>query len=203
MGGGSNDKAAKQAERNEKERQAQIAESTGRINSIFTDPRRTGQYDKLAQDTTAYMTEDLNRQKADTDRALKFSLARSGQTGGSVMADQTKNVGQTYLRGVLEAQRRGAAAGADLRSADEQARANLLLAAQSGTDATTATSQGLSQLQSNLDTARAGANAQGMGDMFSQFSDFYRKSQDEAARRRGEKYAYNTIYQPGFGYGGN
>lgn len=203
MGSSGNDNAAKQAQYNEEERQRQIAKSTGRINAIFSDPARTGQYDRLAADTTAFLTDDLNRQKQANDRQLKFAMARSGQHGGSVSADANRTLGESYLRGIVEAQRRGNAAGADLRMADEQARSNMLAMAQSGLDATTAASQSANMLRGNLQSAQAGSTANGIAGFFDQFSDTYRKSQDAAERRRGERWAYNTIYQPGFGYGGN
>lgn len=202
MGGGS-DKAAREAEQQEKERQARIAATTAQINSIFGDPNRTAQYDRLAADTTAFLTDDLNRQKADNDRNMTFAMARSGQHGGSVSADASQNLGESYMRGLVEAQRRGNAAGADLRMQDEQARSNLLAMAQSGLDATTAASQSANMLRNNLASAQAGSTAQGITGFFDSFADVYKRSRDDAATRRGELWAYNTIYQPGFGYGGN
>src|SRR5690606_35003441 len=170
MGSGSN-KAQKQAERNERERQAKIDASVGRINAIFNDPARQGQYDQLAADTTAFLTGDIDRQKADTDRQLRFAMARNGQVGGSVQVDQNKRLGEDYMRAVIEAQRRGNAAGADLRAADEASRGNLLAMAQSGLDATTAASQSANLMRNNLLSGKANATAGAMGDVFGNFAD--------------------------------
>lgn len=200
MCGGSNS-AAKQAQRDEEARQQQIAQSTAQINSIFDDPSRTSQYDQLAKDTTSYYTNQLDQQKAKNDRQLRFTLARNGQVGGSVQTDLGTQAGKDYLQGVLEAQRRGLSAGASLRSQDEQSRANLIAAAQGGLDATSAASQAASALQSNLQAAQPAATANAFGDAFSDFATIYQKSQDAKALRDGQLYAYNTIYQPGFGAG--
>jgi len=201
MGGGGND-AAKQAQRAEEQRQRNIQDSTAKVNAVFNDPSRTAQYDQLARDTTAFYRTDLDRQKAQTDRSLKFALARSGQIGGSVQADQNRKVGEDYLKGVIEATRRGSAAGADLRAQDETSRANLIGMAQNGLDATTAASNAAAALRSNLQSGQATATANSFGDAFGDFANIYRQSQDAAALRNGQKYAYQTLYQPGFGYGG-
>src|SRR6185436_12160507 len=112
--GSSSNSAQKQADKNEKERQAQIAQSTTAINSAFAD--RAPSYDKLAADTTTFYTNDLNKQKQLADRRNKFALASSGQIGGSLQADTTRHTGEDYLKGVVEAQRRGSSAGANLRA---------------------------------------------------------------------------------------
>lgn len=200
MSGGSNS-AAKQAQANEDARNAQIANSTSQINGIFDNPARTGQYNQLAKDTTSYYTQQLNDQKAINDRGLKFAMARNGQTGGSVQTDLGAQAGKDYLKGVLEATRRGQAAGASLQSQDEQSRANLIGAAQGGLDATSAASQAASALRSNLQAGQANSTANAFGDAFGDFATIYQKSQDAKALRDGQLFAYNTVYQPGFGAG--
>lgn len=201
MGGGSQ-KAAKQANAAEQQRQANIASSTAKVNDIFNDPARTGQYDQLASDTTKFYRDDLDKQQADATRNTKFALARSGQIGGSVQADQNQKLGEDYLQGVIKASRLGQQAGANLRASDETSRANLIAMAQNGLDATTASSNAASALRSNLESGQAGATVNQLGDSFSDFANVYKQSQDAAALRNGQKYAYNTLYQPGFGYGG-
>lgn len=201
MGGGGND-AAKEANRAEAQRQANIKRSTAQINDIFNDPSRTGQYDKLASDTTAFYRNDLDKQQADATRNTKFALARSGQIGGSVQADQNTKLGEDYLQGVIKASRLGAQAGANLRASDETSRANLISMAQNGLDATTASQNAAAALRSNLESGQSTATANQFGDAFGDFADLYKQSQDAAALRSGQKYAYNTLYTPGFGYGG-
>lgn len=201
MGSSGSSKAEKQAQANEAERQRQIAASSDAINSAYDNPARTGQYGKLAADTTKYYTSDLNQQKAINDRKLKFSLARSGNFGGSLQVDQTRSLGQDYLKGLVEASRRGQAAGANLQSADEQSRMNLLAMAQSGLDATTAGSRAASTMQTNLQSGMADSTANALGDTFGNFANIYSKSEQKKAEQQGFKYAYDTIYKPLYGYG--
>lgn len=202
MSGGSSNSAQRAAERAEAERQARITASVGRINTAFDNPQRAQELGDYLGATRQFYMDDLNRQKGDTDRNLKFAMARNGQTGGSVSIDNARRVGEDYTRGVVEADRRAQGAVADLRSQDEQSRLGLISMAQSGLDATTASSRALSALQNNIQAGRATSTAQGIGDAFGNFANIYRRSQEDAARRRGEKDVYGTLYQPGVGFGG-
>lgn len=202
MSGGSNNSAQRAAEQAERERQARIAASVGRINTAYDNPARAAQIQDFLGATRNFYMDDLNRQKGDTDRNLKFAMARSGLSGGSVAIDKAEQVGKDYLRGVVEADRRAQGAASDLRAQDEQSRLNLISLAQQGMDATTANSRALSALQNNLQAGRATATAEGIGNAFSGFADLYRRSQEDAARRRGERYVYGTLYGSNSGYGG-
>lgn len=201
MSGGS-DKASKQAQQNEQARQAQAEAATQAINSTFDSPSRTDAYGKLAADTTAYYMQQANRQQDQANRNLRFALARSGQAGGSVQADQGEKLGQDYTQAVTEAARRGQQAGAGLQAQDEQERQSLIASAQSGLDATTAASNAASAMRANLATAQSGATANALGDAFGDFANLYQNSKDAAALRRGQLNSYNTVYQSSFGGGG-
>lgn len=195
--------AAKEANRQEQQRQAAITQSVGAINNVFNDPAREGQINDFYDATRQFYTDDLNRQKANTDRNLKFAMARNGQTGGSVAVDASRRVGEDYTKGVLDVDRRAQGAAADLRTQDEQTRLNLIAMAQSGLDATNGASQGVAALRNNLASAQANATAQGLGDAFSQFADLYRKSQESAEARRTQQFLSQFgYYMPGFGQGG-
>ncbi|MGO1069319.1 hypothetical protein [Lysobacter sp. CA199] len=201
MCGGSNN-ASQQAERNERERQAKIAAGTAQVNALFGDPNRAAQYDQLGKDTTEFYTQDLNRQKKENDLQTKFALARNHQVGSSVQTDTAKQQGEEYLRGVIEAQRRGAQAGADLRASDEGARSNLLAMVQSGLDANTAASQSASMLRSNLESNKAASTAQGLGDIFATGADLFRRSREAKQNRQNVNDFYGGYLRGGFGYGG-
>lgn len=201
MSGGSSNSAQRAAEAAEAERQARIRDSVTRINLAFDNPQRAKELGDYLGATRQFYMDDLNRQKGDTDRNLKFAMARNGLTGGSVAIDNARRVGEDYTRGVVEADRRAQGAVADLRSQDEQSRLGLISMAQSGLDATTASSRALSALQNNIQAGRATSTAQGIGDAFGSFANIYRRSQEDAARRRGEM-QYGLTYQPGFGFGG-
>jgi hypothetical protein len=198
MGSPSN-KAADQANANEAARQAQIASGTTAVNNIFDDPTRTAQYGKLAADTTAYYTQQLDTQKQQQDRQLSFAMARSGQTGGSVATDQAEQSGKDYEQGALNAGRMGAQAGASLQAQDTTERANLIAAVQGGLNATDAASNAAAAEKSNLASANATATGQQLGNAFGDFATLYQNSQTAKANRQGFLNAYNTVYQPGFG----
>lgn len=199
MSGGSSNSAQRAAEAAERERQAQIRGSVGRINEAFDNPNRQREIGDYLGATRQFYMNDLNRQKGETDRNLKFAMARSGQTGGKVAIDSAARVGQDYNRGVIESDRRAQSAAADLRSQDEGSRLGLIQMAQSGLDATTGSSRALSALQNNLQAGRSTATAQGLGDAFGTFANLFKRSQEAAAARRGEKYVYGTLYGQGGG----
>lgn len=199
MSGGSSNSAQRSAEAAERERQAQIRGSVGRINEAFDNPNRQREIGDYLGATRQFYMNDLNRQKGETDRSLKFAMARSGQTGGKVAIDNAARVGQDYNRGVIESDRRAQSAAADLRSQDEGSRLGLIQMAQSGLDATTGSSRALSALQNNLQAGRATSTAQGLGDAFGTFANLFKRSQEAAAARRGEKYVYGTLYGQGGG----
>ena len=86
MGSGSNS-AQREAQRAEAERQRRIAATTGQINAAYDAPGRQSQYDDFLKAVRQNYTDDATRQKRDVDRSQKFSLARSGLTGGSAAVD--------------------------------------------------------------------------------------------------------------------
>lgn len=200
--GMSTNNASKEAQQAEAERQAQIRATTKRINSVFDSPGREQQISDLFNATNDYLTNDLNRQKAITDRNTRFALARSGQTGGSVSTDTYSQIGQDYLKGIIEANRRAQQAASDLRTQDEQARSNLIAQAQAGLDTTTASQMASAALRNNLEAGRATSTAQGLGDVFSGFADVYAQSRENEAAREAMKYLYQTLYSPIYKTGG-
>lgn len=200
------DSASKQAAANEAQKEANVAQATQSINSIFDSPDRTGQYSKLAADTTAYYKQQLDQQQQQATRNTKFALARNGQSGGSVATDAATQLGKDYTTGLTNATRAGQQAGASLEASDNQERANLIAAAQGGLSATDAAQQATAALKSSVDTAKANATNNTLADTFSDFSNLYSQSQQAKATRQGNMYALNSVYGPntfgaGSGYG--
>ena len=196
------DKASKQAAANQAQQQANIQQSTAAINNIFDNPARTGQYSKLAADTTAYYTQQLDQQQQQAQRQTKFALARGGQAGGSVAADANTQLGKDYDTGLLNASRAGQQAGASLQAADQTERAQLIAAAQGGLSATDAAQQASEGMQSNVNTAKANATNNTLANTFSDFSNLYQQSQTAKATRQGNLYTLNAVYSPNtFGAG--
>lgn len=195
MGSPSN-KAANEANRQEQQRQAAIASTQARVNQVFNDPARAADISDYVGAIRDFQTDDLNRQKGDADRGLRFALARGGLIGGSTQRDQQQRFGEDYSRGLLEVERRAQGAGAELQAADQDARGRLIQLATSGLDATTAAQQAGAALRSNLEAGKSGAMASGLGDMFGGVKSFADQARTASERRRGLRDSGYSPYQP-------
>lgn len=184
MSGGSN-KAAKQANEAEAQRQAAIKSTQANINQVFDNPQRQADINDFVGATRDYYLQDLNRQKADADRGLKFALAKSGLTGGSTQVDQQRLLGENYSRGLLTAEQKAQGAGASLQSADQDARARLISLATSGLNATTAAQQASEAMRSNLQAGESAAKLGSLGDSFGQVNGFLQQVKDAQRYREG------------------
>ncbi len=203
--GGSND-ATKEAEQAEAQRRAQVKATQQQIESVYSSPERQADITSLEGAVRQFLGQDLSRKTGEAQRGLKFALARSGQTLGSTAVDQNRDLGEQYLRGSLEVDRRAQAAGAALRDADQQSKLSLFSQAAAGLDQTTAVRQAGEGLRANIGIARGDALQTGLGDLFSAFGDIYKRSKEAKGTRDAEKYQYGGQYytpnQYYAGYGG-
>jgi hypothetical protein len=184
MGSPSN-KAANAANAAEAQRQASIKATQGAVNNVFNSPQRQADIDNFVGATREFYNRDLDRQKADADRSLKFALAKSGLTGGSTQVDQQGLLGENYARGLLTAEQKAQGAGASLQAADQDARARLIQLATSGMDATTAAQQASASLQNNIQAGKSAAQIGALGDVFGTFNQFAQQAKDAQQRRQG------------------
>lgn len=196
MGSSSNDDPVQEAQAAEAAKQAQIDAAIAQINALFSSPEREAQYADYLGARRGQYTDEVNRQQGDAVRNLKFALARSGLTGGSVAVDKGREQGQTYDRALIDAERLAQGDTAQLRGSDQQSKLSLEQMVQSGLDATTGIANANSAMQTNLLSGQSTRGVQALGDIFKDYTDFYRKSRDDQQRRAGEKYAYNTLYSP-------
>lgn len=203
MGMGGTDKASKQAKQEEDARQAAIKTAQGGINNAYDNPQRKGEIADYVNSLRKFFGDDLTRQKGDTDRQLKFALARGGLTGGSTNIDQQKRIGENFQRANLEVERKAQAGGANLEAADQDSRMRLISMATQGLDATTAASQSASAMRSGLNASKATDMANGLGDVFANTKSYYQKAAEDAVRRRADYDAYGNYKQSTlFGGGG-
>jgi hypothetical protein len=206
MSGGDGSKPAREANRMEQQRQAQIQATQRAVNAVFDGPGRQREIDDVVGATRQLYTQDLTRQKGEADRQSTFALARNGQLGGSVQIGQQQVLGEDYARGVLEVDRRARAAGSDLRAADQDARARLIQLATSGLDATTGSRQAAESMRTNLAAGRAASTAGALGDAFSSANRFATRARDDAANRDALYNARRNLYGPSaatsYGQGG-
>ena len=190
MSGGGNNKASDQARRDEQERLAKITETQSAINRVFDDPSRAADIADAAGGVRDFYTRDLDEKKALNDRQLTFALARNGQVGGSTQLDRQAQLGRDYSKGLLEVDSRARGFGAELESADQDARARLISLATSGPDSQTAASQSAAAMRSSLQAGKSAATLGGLSDVFGQFGQFYKDSRENAVRRRADQQAF-------------
>ena len=201
--GGSSSGSANKAAQAEAWRQNNISQAVDQINSIYGGARRQADIDDFLGASRSFYGQELDRQKQTADRSLKFAMARSGLTGGSATVDANRRLGEDYQQGILSADRLAQQAAADLRSADETSRMNLISQASSGLGLTSGAQQAAQSLQANLQSSRAGMKKDALGDVFGGLSNIFTESKNRAEERRGfQNYGqsfYSAMPQRGFG----
>ncbi len=190
---GSSNKASQAAEEEERKRKAEIAAGQSRVEGIFGSDERQADILGLEDAVRAFLQGDLDRKKTDTDRNLKFALARGGLSKGSVDVDSNLRLGDDFLRGILEVERRSKAAGTSLRSEDQATKNSLFSQILGGLDATTAAQRANTSLQQNIDLTKSSSFQQGIGDLFSDFTNIF-KSSKQAAADRTDRFDFNALY---------
>lgn len=180
-------RAAEEAAAAERARQAAIAATQGRVNAVFDSPERQAEIERAIAAQREFETGILNQKKADTDRQLKFALARNGQVGGSTQVDQQRRFGQDYANALLGVERSAQGFGANIRSADQEARARLISLATAGLDATTGAQQAAEAMRVNLQAGNANRNAAAVDNAFSNFNDFIKNSRLQSEKRNYDK----------------
>lgn len=201
MGSGNNS-AQRAAERRERETEARIAANVGRINTIYDDPARGLQIQQATDAVRGMYREELDRVQAENGRQVTFAMARSGNAGGSLETETRSDLGKSYQRGLIESERGAQGFAADLRSADEQSRAQMVALAQGGGDIGTASARAGESLRNNLAAQQAGVNVRDIGQAFDSLGDVFERSRQQREYRRGVGDGIGSFYTPGFGYGG-
>jgi hypothetical protein len=193
MGGGNS--AANAANQQEAERQATISKNVGDINSAFSG--RSAEYANYKTALQSQYQQELNRQQAIAARNQKFSLARSGLTGGSAAADAGTLLGEETARGTINAQQQVQSGVAKLEASDEATRQQMIALAQSGGDIGNAATQTANSLRANIGNAQSTNVAAGLGDVFAATSAGVSQAQNAAALRtgilKGQTYAKSSL----------
>jgi hypothetical protein len=196
FGGGSN-KAAKAATEEEERRKAEIKASQARLEGIFSSPERNQQIEDFIGSQRGLLQSDLNREKEEQDRQLKFSLARSGLSGGSTDVDQNRELSELYLRGIAESERRAQNSGAELRSQDQSSKQQLFAQVLGGADATTAAQNAAQMMRTNASLARTDATFGAFDSLFKDFSKISDNSREAAGERRATRdMNFGTLFSP-------
>lgn len=200
--GSSSNRASREAQRAEDQRMAAIRNTQAAVNRAYDNPQRQADIADFVSATRDYLTGDLNRQKSDADRQLKFALARNGVTGGSTQIDQQANLADDYARSILDVDRRARGAGADLQAQDQENRARLIQLATSGLDATTAASQAAAGMRSSLEAGKSASLVGGLSDVFADFRrNFLDPMKQQAGQRRANRDTGFSLYPTMYGGG--
>lgn len=189
--GGSN-KAAEAAQQQEQQRQANISQSVGQIDSAFAN--RQPQYQQYLDATRNLYSTELGRQQGVASRGLKFALARNGLTGSSVAADQGTELGREMAQGTINAEQKAQGKVSDLMNQDNAERLQLISLAQSGSDIGNANQQATDALRANLGSAMSSNVASGLGDIFGGLSDSYKNTTNAALAQKGINNARQNLY---------
>ena len=166
--GSSDNSAQRAAERKERAREAQIQANTGQVNAIYDSPARAQQIEEFTNAVRQQYMGELQRQQGINSRQLDFSLARSGQTGGSLDRDQNKELGESFQRGVLRSEQGAQNSAAQLRGDDEASRNQLLALVQSGGDVQSALSNAAASQRNNLLSAKSTVDVRSILGLFDQ-----------------------------------
>lgn len=140
------------------------------------DPR----YQGIRDSVLGFQKSNLDRDREEAARKLKFSLLRTGNAGGSLQVDEGSKLGRTYDRGLLDATNLADQAAQSARSSDASTKLDLLGRVDSGLDQDAATASAAEQMRIAGDRA----TSQGLGTTLGNvFADAGLMFQTDAARR--------------------
>lgn len=190
--GGGGDPGA-EARKQENDRQRRIAAATAQINRVFNEGNREAMYTDQKANVYDLNKMEVDRQATVAERDNRFGLARNGLLGGSVDVDSNQELDRRTNEGLLRAGGIADQSAADLKTADERTRSNLLSMAQSGIDTGSAATMALEGLKVNADNvaqARAGAT---IGNLFGDLSNAYLMNQANQGTAAGIGYGQQNF----------
>jgi len=191
---GTGNKAADAANAANAQQQQQIQQSVQQINSAYSSPQRQQQYDTYGQNLNNYYTGQVNDQQAINARNLKFAMARSGQTGGSVATDSNTQLGKDYSKALLQASQQAQAGKASLEQSDIQSKNQLIGLAQQGNFTGTIPQQIATANSASLDAAKNYGNANSLGNLFAGTGQIWQNEQTAAANRKAQQAPVGSLY---------
>jgi hypothetical protein len=197
---GTSNSAANAAAQADQQRQSQINGSIAQINSAYSSPQRTAQYDQYGNNLQKYYNTQVNDQEAINARNLKFATARSGLTGGSAAVDSNTQLQKDYSKALLQASQQAQAGKASLQQADVNSKNQQISLAEQGAYTGAIPTQVAQAQQANLGAASNYANANSLGNLFSGTANVYQNEQVAAANRRAQQSPIGSLYgSSGFG----
>lgn len=140
------------------------------------DPR----YQGIRDSVLGFQKSNLDRDREEAARKLKFSLLRTGNAGGSLQVDEGSKLNRTYDRGLLDATNLADQAAQSARSSDASTKLDLLGRVDSGLDQDAATASAAEQMRLAGDRATSQGLGTALGNVFADAGLMF---QTDAARR--------------------
>ncbi len=185
--GGSSNTATQAATNQATDQQNAITANIDQINRAFNG--RQSQYNGYLNALNSSYQTQLNLQQANAARNLKFSLAGSGLTGGSVAADQGAELQREMGQGTVTAEEQAQAKLAGLTSADAAEKQQMISLAESGANIGNAAQQTATALSANLENAQSNLGPNTLGQVFGGITNDYTAMNTAAQTRLGLKAA--------------
>lgn len=201
MGGGGGGDGGAGEQKQEEERKEALRQ---KVNALYMSPEAQARFateeDQLSKAHRDYYSADLKDRYGETERNLRFGASNTGQTGGSVYADEMAKMNEQNALGgtrIDEAVRRAVNG---LRNSREESRARSIQLINAG-EGESGVQAAQSALQQSIEGAKAGQKEQLFTDLFSNLalarqSGGARALDDEAsayyARQRGGAYYPTT-----------
>lgn len=127
---------------------------------------RESGYDSVRQNALAIALDSLSKQREEAGRNVRFNVARSGLTGGSVDVDENQNLANRYSEGVIQANSNADGIVNNVRVKDEATRADLISRINAGMDANSASQAALAQIQNNQNIAKVDGQSNLLSNFF-------------------------------------
>jgi len=195
-GGGGGDGGAAQREA---ERQARIASGTDAVNKLFgvgdetNLAARNALYDSTREDTRSYYAKQLEEDRAEAERQLKFAKARMGTIGSSQANDIDSEYQQALDRGLLTVANKADSTATQFKTSDEQSRLNLISKIVSGVDQGSAVQNAMSSMATNANAAKEAYSSDRMANVFSDLLGAYNLNQfNQGTQAAKSKYGSDT-----------
>lgn len=164
---------------------ARTAARTAGTNAVNTAMNNQGDYyDRLRSSVFDFQKGNLDRERDDQSRELKFELARRGHLGGSAEIDAVGDLTRLYQEGLLNAGTVADDAVRQTRAGDQNARAQAIRDITLDVDQNTALNNAVSQAQLASAQALDSARGQNLGDVFGNLGYLYQQGQAKRERQR-------------------
>ena len=127
---------------------------------------RQAGYDQIRSSNMAILQDDINRNRNDAARLLKFGLSRSGLSGGSVDIDENRSLTDANQRSIIQANQLSDNQVQQVRAKDESDYATAIQKIDAGLEADTAITTATQAVKNNRDQAISDPTSSSLNNLF-------------------------------------